>query len=45
MRPLVKRLFELCAKYQVPRFSEGMSIEQARERFRANLGLKAGEEF
>jgi hypothetical protein len=26
-------------------FSEGTSLEQARERLRANLGLKAGEEF
>jgi len=45
MRPLVKRLCQLCAKYQVPMFSEGTSLEQARERLRANLGLKAGEEF
>jgi hypothetical protein len=44
MRPLVKRLCELCAKHQVPMFSEGTSLEQARVRLRANLGLKAGSD-
>jgi len=45
MRPLVKRLCELCAKHQVPMFSEGTTLEQAKQRLRANLGLKAGEEL
>jgi len=45
MRPLVKRLFELCAKYEVPMFSEGTSLDQAKQRLRANLGLSEGEEF
>ena len=44
-RPLVRRLFELCAKYKVPMFSEGTSIDQARQRLRTNLGLGEGEEF
>jgi hypothetical protein len=45
MRPLVKRFFELCDRYQVPMFSEGTTLEQARQRLRGNLGLKAKEEF
>jgi hypothetical protein len=45
LRPLVKRLFELCAKFEVPMFSEGTSIEQAKQRLRTNLGLAEGEDF
>ncbi|MHB0957130.1 MAG: DUF4838 domain-containing protein [Pirellulaceae bacterium] len=45
MRPRVKRLFELCAKFEVPMFSEGTTIEQAKQRLRANLGLAEGEDF
>ena len=45
MRPLVKRFCELCAKYEVPRFSEGTSLEQAKQRLRANLGLNEAEEL
>jgi len=45
LRPLVKRLCELCAKYKVPMFAEVTSLEQAKQRLRANLGLNAGEEF
>ncbi len=45
MRPLVKRLFELCAKFEVPMFSEGTTIEQAKQRLRENLGIPAGEDF
>ena len=45
MRPLVKRMFELCAKYEVPMFSEGTSLDKGRQRLRANLGLKEGEKF
>jgi hypothetical protein len=45
MRPLVKRFFELIAQYEVPMFSEGTTIEQAKTRLRTNLGLGKGEEF
>ena len=45
LRPLVKRLFALCAKYDVPKFAETTSLDQAKQRLRANLGLKPGEEF
>ncbi|MHB8971703.1 MAG: DUF4838 domain-containing protein [Pirellulaceae bacterium] len=45
MRPLVKRLFELCAKFEVPMFSEGTTIEQAKQRLRENLGLSLGQDF
>jgi hypothetical protein len=45
MRPVVKRLFELCAKYQVPMISEHMTIDAARQMLRTKLGLKAGEDF
>jgi hypothetical protein len=45
LRPLVKRLFELCAKYEVPMFSEHTSIEQAKQRLRTNLRLGEGEDF
>ena len=45
LRPLVKRLFELCAKFDVPKFSESMSIERAKQRLRANLGMAEGEDF
>ena len=45
MRPLVKRFCELCAKYQLPMFSEGTTFEQAKGTLRTNLGLKAAEEF
>jgi hypothetical protein len=45
MRPLVKRFFELCDRFKVPMFSEGTTLEEARQRLRANLGLGAKEEF
>ncbi len=45
IRPLVKRFFELCATFEVPMFSEGTSIDQAKQRLRTNLGLQEGEEF
>jgi hypothetical protein len=45
MRPLVKKFCQLCDKYEVPKFSEGTSLEQAKQRLRTNLGLNAGEEF
>ena len=44
-RPLVKAMFELCAKYEVPLFAEVISIDQAKQRLRANLGLAEGEAF
>lgn len=45
LRPQVKRLFELCAKYDVPMFAEHVSVDQARERLRRSLGLGDGDEF
>ena len=45
LRPLVKRLFELCAKYEVPMFSEGTTIDQAKQRLREQLGIPAGQEL
>lgn len=45
LRPLVRRLFELIAKYQVPEWNEGGPVDGARQRIRAHLGLKEGEEF
>lgn len=45
LRPLVKRLFELCARFEVPMFSEGTTIEQAQQRLREQLGIPAGEDF
>ena len=44
-RPLVKRLFELCAKYKVPMWNETTRIDAAQARFRSKLGLKEGEDF
>jgi hypothetical protein len=35
----------LCTKFQVPMFSEGMSLDEARRKLRARFGLKEGEEF
>ncbi len=45
MRPLVKRFFELSAQFEVPMFSEGTTIDQAKQRLRTNLGLGEGEDF
>ncbi|GMU21536.1 MAG: hypothetical protein AMXMBFR13_16290 [Phycisphaerae bacterium] len=45
LRPLVRRLFELCERYQVPRFSEGMTTGQAKAKLQAAFGLKADEAF
>ncbi len=45
MRPLVKRLFELCARYKVPMWNEVTPIDDAKARLRAKLGLKEGEEL
>lgn len=45
LRPLVKRLFELCAQFEVPMFSEGTTIDQAQQRLREQLGIPAGESF
>jgi hypothetical protein len=45
LRPQVKRLFELIAKYKVPNWSEGGPVDGARQRIRAHLKLKPDEEF
>jgi hypothetical protein len=45
LRPLVRRLFALCAKYQVPMVAEHMTTDEAKQMLRKNLGLKEGEEF
>ena len=45
MRPLVKRLFELCATFEVPMFAEVTTLDQAKQRLRANLGLGEGDAF
>jgi hypothetical protein len=45
LRPLVKRLFELCAKFEVPMFAEVIPIEQAKQQLREKLGVPAGEDF
>jgi hypothetical protein len=45
LRPQVKRLFELIAKYKVPNWNEGGPVDGAKQRIRANLKLKADEEF
>ncbi len=45
LRPLVKRLFELCAKYEVPMFAEVTTMDEAKQRLRSNLGMAEGEEF
>jgi hypothetical protein len=45
LRPEVKRLLELCGKFKVPMFSEGMSMDEARRKLRVRFALKEGEEF
>lgn len=45
LRPLTKKLFELCAKFAVPLFAEVIPIQQAQEKLREKLGVPAGEEF
>lgn len=45
LRPLVRRIFELCEKYDVPRWGESMTTDQARQRLRNRLGLREGEAF
>jgi hypothetical protein len=45
LRPQVRRLLELCAKFHVPMFSEGMSLDEARRKLRVRFGLAEGEEF
>lgn len=45
LRPLVRKLFELCARFEVPMFSEGTTIDEAKQRLRANLGLGESDEF
>jgi len=45
LRPVVRRFCELCDKYQVPMFAEVIPMDQAKQRLRENLGLKAGEAF
>jgi hypothetical protein len=45
MRPLVKRLFELTDKFQVPEWREGGPINAAKQRIRSLLGLSEKEDF
>jgi hypothetical protein len=45
LRPMVKRLAELCDKYKVPLAAEVITLDQAKQLLRKNLGLKPGEEF
>jgi len=45
LRPEVKTFLDLCARYKVPMFSEGMSMDEARKRLRRRFALKEGEEF
>jgi hypothetical protein len=45
LRPIVKRFFELCTKFGVPMFAETITIDQAKQRLRTNLGMAEGEEF
>jgi hypothetical protein len=45
LRPEVRKLFELCAKYKVPMFAETMGMDEARRKLRIRFALKEGEEF
>lgn len=40
MRPHVQRFLELCAKFRVPMFSEGITTDAARQRLQAALDLQ-----
>jgi len=45
MRPLVKRFFEICDKYDITRVSEGEPIAVARDRLKNVFGLSGTETF
>jgi hypothetical protein len=45
MKPLVKRFFELCTKYQVTYVSEGKSVEMAKQRLKTLLWGKQPADF
>jgi len=45
LRPPVKKLFELCAKFEVPMFAEVVTIDQAKQQLREKLQVPAGEDF
>ncbi len=45
LRPLVGKLFALCAQFEVPMFSEVTTVDQAKQLLREKLGVAAGEDF